>query len=172
MGSELLLPVVLLVMGFLLLGLEVIVLPGVGLVGLLGLFSLGSGCYILFVDVGEVAGFIGLGVSLVGSVVGVRLFLRSRAAQTLVLDEAIMGTATEADVLAGYVGRQAETSGPLRPSGVVVIDDERLDAVLQDGSYLDSGVLVDVVGQAHGQLHVVAFEVPTDSSDSKESFDE
>ncbi|MEE2779171.1 MAG: hypothetical protein VYE15_01510 [Myxococcota bacterium] len=166
MGSELLLPGALLVIGFLLLGVEVLILPGVGLIGLLGLFSLGFGCYFLWTAAGPLVGLVGVVGSLVGSGLVVKLFLRSRAARQLVLDDEIGGVSGPEESLERFVGQSGIVVSHLRPSGVVSIEGgQRLDAVLQDGSYLEDGTEVLIVGHGHGQIYVV----PSESSEAPPS---
>ena len=168
MGSELLLPAALLVIGFLLLGVEVVILPGLGLVGVLGVFSLGFGCYFLWSTAGPMVGILGVLGSLVGSGLLVKLFLRSRAARDLVLDDAIDGVAGPAESLERYVGQRGSVVADLRPSGVVSVDGHRLDAVLQDGSYLEIGIEVLIVGHGHGQIYVVSANSSETSVSTKE----
>ena len=168
MSSDLFLPATLLVIGFLLLGVEVLILPGVGLVGLLGLCSLGVGCYFLWTVAGPLVGILGILGSLVCSGIVVMLFLQSRAARQLVLEEEIGGVAGPEQSLSGYIGRRGTVVAHLRPSGVVSVDGERLDAVLQDGSYLDNGTEVEIVGNGHGQLYVVPADPEEVPADSKE----
>ena len=168
MGSELFLPGALLIIGFLLLGVEVAILPGVGFIGLLGLFSLGFGCYFLWAAAGPLVGFIGVLGSLLGSAVLVKLFLRSRAARQLVLDEEIDGGSGPEESLSRVVGQRGTVGSHLRPSGVVDVSGERLDAVLQDGSYLDEGTEVLIVGHGHGQIYVVPAEPSEAPSPPKE----
>ena len=156
MGSELLTPLALLVLGYLLLGVEVAILPGFGLPGLMGVGALAVGSAMLWQTGGPLIGTIGILASLAGAVGFAVWFARSRTGRNLVLEDEIAGVAAPAEELAAVVGRTGSVVAALRPSGVVLVDGDRYDAILQDGSWLDSGADVRVVGQEHGQLLVVA----------------
>lgn len=156
--GDLLIPLALLVLGYLLLGVEVAILPGFGLPGLLGIASLAGGSYLLWHAAGPLVGTLGILASLAAAVAAVIWFARSRAGRRLVLEDEIRGVAAPTEELAACVGRHGEVVADLRPSGVVRVDGGRHDAILQDGTWLRSGAGVRVVGQEHGQLLVVADE--------------
>jgi membrane-bound serine protease (ClpP class) len=156
--GDLLTPLALLVLGYLLLGVEVAILPGFGLPGLLGIASLAGGSYMLWHVAGPLVGTIGILASLGAAVAAAIWFARSRTGRRLVLADQIDGVAAPTEQLAACVGRRGDVVADLRPSGVVRVDGDRHDAILQDGTWLPSGAAVRVVGQEHGQLLVVADE--------------
>ena len=152
MPSDLALAVGLLVLGFLFMGVEVVLVPGFGVIGLLGLAALGGGCYVLWLAAGPLAGVLGMMTSLVVSVLMVWMFVRSKRARKLVLEQEVSGIATAVERLEPLLGREAEVVSPLRPSGIVQIDGERYDGVLKDGTFLERGNRALVVGSEHGQI--------------------
>lgn len=158
MSGELLTPLLLMVIGYILIIVEVGVIPGFGLPGLMGAGSLMAGWYYLWEAGGPLMGFVGIVVSLAISVATVVLFARSRTGRSLVLADEIGGVAAPTEVLARAVGQSATVVSPLRPSGMIEVAGERFDAVLRDGSFIDRGAIVSVVGQEHGQLVVVSAE--------------
>ncbi len=156
MSGELLTPLILMVVGYVLLIVEVGILPGFGLPGVLGVGCLSAGWYTLWVAGGPLLGVVGIFVSLALSVATIVLFARSRTGRRLVLADEIGGVAAPTDELASAVGKRGTVVSPLRPSGVIEVGGDRFDAVLQDGSFRGRGDAVSVVGQEHGQLVVVA----------------
>ncbi len=154
MGAELLTPIAMLVLGFLLIGVEVAILPGFGLPGLLGLGALTAGSFYLWEVGGPLIGTIGILASLAAAAFLAVWFARSRTGRSLVLEDEVAGVAVPAEELGERVGKAGVVVSALRPSGVVKVDGERFDAILQDGSWLEPGAAVLVVGQEHGQLLV------------------
>lgn len=93
----------------------------------------------------------GLGVLLLG-----RILPRSRLVNRLALAASTSAAAgyTAASDTSSWIGKTGTALTPLRPSGAVRIDGERLDVVTA-GEFLDAGTLVQIV-EAHGNRLVVA----------------
>ena len=154
MSAEWLNPIGLMVLGYVLLFIELGVLPGFGIPGIMGLIALVSGCYELWQSQGPLVGSLGTLISLGIAVFVTVRFARSRSGQALVLDDEISGSASPTDQLAPLIGCAAVVSATLRPSGVVTIDGSRYDAMVRDGGFVEAEALVVVVAQEHGQLVV------------------
>jgi len=141
----------LLVMGFVLLFLEVFVIPGVNVFGVLGALSLLTGVVYTYVRLGAGATlWLGALTALVTAVL-VWLMLRNRAWQRLVLEQGNTSRegyrAAPAD-LAELAGQTGEALTPLRPSGNARFG-ERIVDVVSEGSFVPRGtriVVVEVVG--------------------------
>lgn len=129
------------VVGAILLGLEIFVIPGFGVVGVMGIASLLGSVVVAWWKLGalEAATAFVLGVGVVG---GLLWYLpRSRAGKALVLTEVQTGTAVPAPkVLAGNEGVAAT---PLRPSGIVRFAEREVD-VVSEGLFVDAGTPVRV----------------------------
>lgn len=134
--------IALLSVGYVLLFLELFV-PG-GILGILGGLSIAYGCYLAF-GLGTLWGLGSLGLSVVVTVGVVAVFLRSRAAQRLVLADAEPKSWKAQNTgLTELVGHQGRTLSALRPAGLAEIDGKRVD-VVSDSEFLDAGVSVRVV---------------------------
>lgn len=137
----LVLVVALLVLGAVLLGLEIFVIPGFGVVGFMGIAGLLGAVVLAAWKLGalEAAGAFVLGAALVG---GLLWYLpRSGAGKAMVLTEVQQGTAARTPkVLAGNEGVAAT---PLRPSGIVRFAERELD-VISEGLFVDAGTPVRV----------------------------
>ena len=156
MAADIALALALMAVGYVLLFIEVAIIPGFGAVGALGIIALGVGCYFLWDAGGPALGSGGILVSLVGAAWGLRAFTRSRMGRSLVLDDQMRGTASASDLLTAQVGKRARAVGALRPSGPIEVDGVRFDGMLQDGSFAAAGTALRVTGQEHGQLVLTA----------------
>ncbi len=156
--------IVLLCLGYFLLLLEVVV-PG-GVVGVLGILSIAYGCYLAF-GLGTAWGSTAAGLSVVVTLVALRLFFRSRAGKGLVLDDELKedeGWQAAEEGLADLLGQQGRALSLLRPAGVAEIGDRRID-VVTDSEFLDVGVPVRVVAVEGRRVVVEAIETAADEED-------
>ena len=139
--SWLLIVALVFVVGLLLLAVEGFVLPGFGVIGVMGVAALVAAVGLAWWKLGaaEGAGAFALAVALVA---GLLWWLpRSAAGKALVLTEVQAGTASQrADV---EVGADGIAATPLRPSGIVQFAHRELD-VVSEGLFVDAGSRVRV----------------------------
>jgi len=145
---SLLIPIVLIVLGLGLIVVEVYLVPGFNVVGVLGFLVLLFGVGYAFYD----WGFQGGVVALAGSLgVGGALFYwmwQSGAWERFVLaanlrtDDAVAVRGSEHR--ARYLGKTGVALTPLRPTGVAEIDGKRIE-VVTEGEFIASGSKVRVV---------------------------
>jgi membrane-bound serine protease (ClpP class) len=130
----------LMVLGLALLAAEILIIPGVGVIGLLG-FGAGVGAVVLaFMQLGTLWG----GVALVGGGLAFLAFAwllpRTRAGKAMVLDHAHRARANEIGAL---LGAEGETVTPLRPAGSARLAGRVVD-VVADGIFVEAGTRVRV----------------------------
>ena len=142
--------------GVVLLALEVFVVPGFGVVGLLGIAGLLAGLVMSLIGDGSTSVFVaGALTRVVGaavlalllSLLLLRYLPRLPFGRSLVLDtqlEASGGYASPPELENRWLGRIGRTLTPLRPAGIVEIDGERLD-VVSTGDAVDAGHRVKVI---------------------------
>jgi len=142
--------------GFLLLGVEVFVIPGFGVAGVVGILAILGGMTLGLVGVGAsttaVVGTLSrLGIALTGAVIAAVLLFRflgtRKMGRRLLLETELdtedgFASAPERDKT--WLGRTGRTTSPLRPAGYAELDGERVD-VVSDGEMLDAGVEIIVV---------------------------
>lgn len=131
----------LLVLGLVLLGIELFVIPGFGVVGVMGVLSLLGAVGVAFWKLGplEAGGAFVLSAIMVG---GLLWYLpRSRAGKAIVLSEVQDGLAVLAAAV--QVGARGVAATPLRPSGMVLFAERELD-VVSEGLFVDAGTPVRV----------------------------
>jgi membrane-bound serine protease (ClpP class) len=152
--------------GLILLGVEIFVLPGFGIAGILGIGAVGSSMFLSLVpsmpvasDFGNAAGvlsLVGIIVVLIGWALLRHLPRSGRFARSgLLLEDSTSraGGYNSSTVRAELVGASGVALTDLRPSGVVRIGDERLD-VVAESEWIRAGTPVRVVS-AEGYRHVV-----------------
>lgn len=153
--------------GIVLVGLELFVIPGFGIVGVAGvLATLGS-----FVLALKNTSYGGIGVSLYEALVWVLLSLvliivltiilfrflpRNRSFSKISLSEGkIKGTSLNVQDYENLLSQKGTALTDLRPSGIALISDKRYD-VLSDGSYISKGTPIQVLRLEEGKIIVNA----------------
>jgi len=137
----------LLILGFVLILLEIFVIPGMNIFGILGFATVLAGVGFAYVKVGtEAAVIIGM-LGLVGTVSLVWLLVRNRAWQRLVLEaetDRAAGFDSAPVGLAELESQQGVSVTPLRPAGRAQFG-ERLIDVVTEGGYIERGARVEVL---------------------------
>jgi membrane-bound serine protease (ClpP class) len=161
MSDHLVVVSALLVIGYLLLAVEVFLIPGFGLTGISGLGCLAAGCTLAFMWFGG-----GHGTALVIAVLGgatALLFIvpRTRVGRRVVhstsLAEAHAGSVSVA------IGQEGVADSDLRPAGIARFGDLR-ESVVTEGEYLLRGASVRVLEVRGTRIVVEAAQRPDHAS--------
>jgi membrane-bound serine protease (ClpP class) len=138
--------IVILVLGIALLGVEVFVTPGFGVGGVMGLIMILGGSIGAWIVLGPTWGALVVVVTVVLAAVVFILGLRSKAARKRLVLEAEQppGGGVETSDLAHLIGAEGTAKTDLRPAGIVMIDDDRVD-VVSEGGFVEEGERVKVV---------------------------
>lgn len=153
--------IILFLAGVFLLLLEVFVVPGFGITGLGGGIAVLASLFMTFptTDIAMKVMAGSVTASFIAIVIALRFLPRSNVWHRIAL-------ATSETVDLGYVGpanrenllgKEGVTITDCRPSGVVIVDDERVDCV-SEGGYLKKGVKVKVVKIEGNRLVVRSLE--------------
>jgi len=134
--------IVLILVGILLLLAEILLIPGVGVAGVLGLGSLIASCYIAFRDLGTAAGIIVTIFNVCLVVASLVFVLRSKTWKKLELDEVIDKKGVDQPTV--KVGDTGITITRLAPMGTARIDDKGCEVTSVDG-LVDPGEEIEVV---------------------------
>ena len=126
--------------GLLLLLLEIFVIPGFGVAGVVGGGSVIAGIVVAWKYLGAVYG----GLAIVAGVGSTALLLYFLPRKQLILDAKQAGAGAAPPRLAELLGQTGTSVTPLRPAGTVEIGGESVD-VVTGGEYVDSGRVVRVV---------------------------
>lgn len=154
--------VILLCVGYFLFLAEALV-PG-GVLGVMGIASIVWGCWLAF-DLSMGWGLASMAVSIVVFSALTWFFVKNREKRGLVLggDEAKTWKSAKAG-LDQLLGAEGKTITALRPSGTMMVGDERVD-VVTDGEFIDSGVQVRVLEVEGARVMVEAVAVLEDEAD-------
>ncbi len=156
--------VILLLAGFIAIAIEVFVLPGFGIAGILGIGLVGGALVLAMLGSAPSMTDILQSVAVVGAAVVLTLsvfiaWLRHLPYSTrfrgLILTDGLHSSAgfISARVRDDLVGQEGIAVTDLRPSGTAIINDERVD-VVTEGDYIKAGSAVRLI-RAEGHRHVV-----------------
>lgn len=145
---ELLVPIALIVVGLALVAVEVTLVPGFNVIGVLGVLGASVGVVYAFMAFGLTGGLVALAGTLVGGGGMFWMLWESGAWNRFVLTDSLRRDA-DADAAedarrAHLLGKHGTALTPLRPSGVAEIDGARVE-VETEGSFVAAGSAVRVV---------------------------
>jgi len=141
--------------GVILLALELLVIPGFGFAGVLGIVAILASLVLSLLGPGDTATVILLAAgrvvfallfALVASLVLLRYLPRLPFGRRLILERGLasaQGYASAPASDARWLGKRGRASSPLRPAGIAEIEGERVD-VVSDGELIDPGELIEV----------------------------
>jgi membrane-bound serine protease (ClpP class) len=175
-GSE---ELILLVVGLIFLGIEVFLIPGFGVFGVLGIAGIGASIYLSLV--GELATFTDythaaaiLSTTVIVVVVAGWALLRHLPASRRLLKSGIfLGDSMKKEqgylsntVRPELIGLRGVAATDLHPAGVGRFGEERLDVVAEEG-WIEAGTAIQVV-RAEGYRHVVRQVDTTGETDNQQ----
>jgi membrane-bound serine protease (ClpP class) len=143
-------------LGLVLLALELFVIPGFGVAGILGILAFAGGLALSLIGAGttwdvvvDAVGRVALSalLALAAFAVLMRFLPRLPMGHRLILDTALAaltGAAPEAEGDQRWLGKRGTTTSPLRPAGVADFEGERVDVVSR-GEYIEAGEPIEVV---------------------------
>lgn len=149
--------IILLAVGILLVGIEVAIIPGFGVIGVAGVAAMLAGGWLAWQEYGPIWGVLSIGGGAAASTTLFVLFLKSRTSRAMVLEDAQEGQpsglpAQEVEL----VGKTGRVVSDLRPAGIAQIDGRRRDVVADDGEYIEAGATIEVVRVDQNSIVVTA----------------
>ena len=132
---------------------EILLIPGVGIAGVLGLLSLGGSCFYAFTQMGTTAGVIVTSVN-VALIVALTIWvLRAKTWKKLTLDTNIESKAVSSEAGAISVGDCGRTLTRLAPMGTAKFGEHVVEVKALEGM-VDPGVEVKVVLIEDNRIYV------------------
>ena len=142
---ELLIPIALILVGLSLVAVEVTLLPGTNVVGVLGLIGAAVGVVVAFGQYGVLGGLGTLVGTLVAGGALAYVLVESGAWSKFVLTDSLVTEPDEdAGIRAAWIGETGTVVTPLRPEGVVEIGGTRVEA-RTEGTFVAMGSRVRVI---------------------------
>ncbi|MEZ5196254.1 MAG: NfeD family protein [Bacteroidales bacterium] len=144
---------VLIGVGFLFLLLEILVLPGTNIAGVVGFILIAIGIWQAYAVYGSTAGTITLAGSIVFSVVSLYYSLKSNTWKKATLNKNIDGKVNLVDANKIKIGDRGKTISRLAPMGKALINGEYFE-VKTTGEFLDQEVEIEVIKIEFSQIIV------------------
>lgn len=165
---ELLIPILLIVVGFALILVEVYLVPGFNVIGILGFLLIVFAIGYVYTETGVLGGSLAL---LGSTAAGIGLFYglwRSGAWNRFILATSLRHddelVAREHEHRARYLGKTGVAITPLRPTGVIEIGGERIE-VVTEGEFIAAGSNVRVVAMDRRRYFARLDALPEPSTD-------
>ena len=147
--------ITLILVGLVLIFAEILLIPGVGIAGILGLLSLGGSCWYAFAEMGTMVGSIVTGVVVVLIVAMTVWVLRAKTWKRLALETNIDSKAVSSGSILS-VGDRGVTVTRLAPMGMVRFGDDSVEVKALEGM-IDPGVPVEIVMIEDNRIFVRIF---------------
>ena len=146
--------ITLIVIGLILLAIEVLIIPGFGVAGILGLLSLAGAAILGFTMFYTTTGLIILGAIILATAISTWLILRSKTWKRATLNTKISARVDTAPEEKGIVpGVQGVTTSRLAPSGKARLSGEDVEVVSREG-IIPSGSKIEVISIEDGKIIV------------------
>jgi membrane-bound serine protease (ClpP class) len=156
--------VILLGLGVIAIAVEVFLLPGFGIAGVLGALLVGASMVLAMLGSFPSGSDVIQAIAVLGASIVITMAIGIAWLRHLPNSKRFSGLIHQdnADASAGYIsatvrveliGKHGTASTDLRPAGVATVEGERID-VVTEGEYIHSGTRVEVV-RAEGYRHVV-----------------
>ena len=138
--------ITLVVIGLAALAVELLVIPGFGVAGLLGVVFLAGAAVSAWVLFGALWGGLIVALSMVITIAFTIFIFKSRTVKKrLILSTALeKGGGTASGDLSGLIGAVGLAQSDLRPAGIAMVDNERID-VVSEGGFVEKGTEIKVV---------------------------
>ncbi|MBE6215309.1 MAG: serine protease [Bacteroidales bacterium] len=148
--------IALVLVGLVLILAEILLIPGVGVAGILGLLSLGGSCYYSFYEFGNLTGGIVTGVNALLLVITLIYVLRAKTWKRMSLETNIDSKAVDDDSSYIAVGDKGQAVTRLAPMGMVRFGERTVEVKALEG-ILESGTDVEVVMIEDRRIYVNKF---------------
>lgn len=135
--------ITLILVGLVLIFAEILLIPGVGIAGILGLLSMGGSCFYAFSQLGPVAGATVTAVNALLITALTVWVLRAKTCKRFTLNTNIDSKAVSSDGVLS-VGERGKTVTRLAPMGMVRFDNDSVEVKALEGM-IDPGVDVEIV---------------------------
>ena len=145
--------ITLIIVGLLLVFAEILLIPGVGVAGILGLISLGGSCFYTFNVFGNLAGGIVTGINALLVILLTVYVLRAKTWKRMTLETNIDSKALDDEASYVCVGDSGLAVTRLAPMGTMRLGERTVEVKALEGM-IDPGEEVEVVMIDDGRIYV------------------
>lgn len=136
--------IILILVGILMLLLEILVIPGAGVAGIIGFGLMVAGIWVAYTKEGTVAGHYTLVVTLGVNIVGLIFALRSKTWNKAMLHTEIKGKVNIIDTTSIHVGDIGKTVSRCAPMGKAIFDNKFYE-VSAYSDFIDEDVDIEIM---------------------------
>lgn len=137
----------LIIIGFILILIEIFLVPGFNIFGAFGFIMIVLGIIFAYTKLSlATANFI-MVISLFAALILVRVVVKSKTWHRIVLEdkeEKVQGFHASSENLAKIIGKRGIAFTPLRPAGIALIEDQKVD-VMTEGSFIEKNQEIEVI---------------------------
>jgi len=145
--------VVLILIGLLFIILEILVIPGVAVFGILGVIIILIGVWQSYISYGTTAGHIVLASSILLSIVTLVFSLRSKTWKRMMLNSKIEGKTNLIDENKIKAGDTGKTTSRLSPAGKAMINGDYYEVHTQS-EFVDPGTEIEIIKIDFNKIYV------------------
>ena len=145
--------VVLILIGLLFIILEILVIPGVAIFGILGVIIILIGVWQSYITYGTTAGHIVLASSILLSIVTLVFSLRSKTWKRMMLNSKIEGKTNVIDENKIKAGDTGKTTSRLSPAGKAMINGDYYEVHTQS-EFVDPGTEIEIIKIDFNKIYV------------------
>ena len=146
------------IIGLILIFVEVMLVPGVGVAGVLGLLSMAGSCFYAFYEFDSLTGGIVTGVNVLLLLVSMIYLLRAKTWKKMTLNTNIDVKAVGDEAAKLGIGQRGKTVTRLAPAGSVRFGDDIVEARTMDG-VIDPETEVKVIMLDDNKIYVSVVNV-------------
>jgi len=155
--------IILFLVGFFLLLAEIFLIPGFGLTGISGIIAILTSIFLTFGNIIQATYsiLIALGFTIVGFFLLIRYIPATRTWRKFILftkQEKELGYSVGIKNSKRLIGKEGIAITPLRPSGMVEVNGEKLNAITR-GEYVDSNTKIKIISVEGNKIVVEAVDV-------------
>ncbi len=137
----------LIVIGFILILIEIFLVPGLNIFGIFGVLMVVLGIVFAYTKLSlATANFI-MVIALIIALILVRFVVKSKTWRRIVLNdkqEKLHGFHASSEDLAKLIGKRGNAYTPLRPAGIALIEDQKID-VMTEGDFIEKDHYIEVI---------------------------
>ncbi len=142
--------------------MELFIIPGFGIMGILGIVILIVTTHLSYKNLGPAAGIYTLLLGVFFAALFVYYFIKRQLFKKTTLQYRLSkedGYGVRHLLLKDYIDKEGQAISTLRPVGIIEVDGERLDATVEGTFFLEKGSKIKVVGIEGNRLKVKKKEV-------------
>ena len=137
----------LIVIGFILILIEIFLVPGLNIFGIFGILMVVLGIVFAYTKLSlATANFI-MVIALIIALILVRFVVKSKTWRRIVLNdkqEKLHGFHASSEDLAKLIGKRGNAYTPLRPAGITLIEDQKID-VMTEGDFIEKDHYIEII---------------------------